>query len=58
MNNSNKLQGKQITKYLGRLEEVQVETGDNQGMLSKDLAFSKRERENDEEIETSNCTGA
>lgn len=54
MNNSNKLQGKQITKYLGRLEKVQVETGDNQGMLSKDLAFSKRERENDVEIETSN----
>lgn len=54
MNNSNKLKGKQITKYLGRLEKVQVETGDNQGMLSKDLAFSKRERENDVEIETSN----
>lgn len=54
MNNSNKLQRKQITKYLGRLEEVQEETGDNQGMLSEDLAFSKRERENDVEIEASN----
>ncbi|MEF9960435.1 MAG: hypothetical protein RR448_03710 [Niameybacter sp.] len=31
-----------------------METGDNQGMLSKNLAFSKRERENDAEIETSN----
>lgn len=57
MNNSNKLQGKQITKYLGHLEEVQVETGDNQGTLSKDLAFSKRERENDVVIETSDLLG-
>ena len=54
MDNSNKLQRKQITKYLGHLEEVQVETEDNQGMLSNYSASPKRERENDVEIETSN----
>lgn len=53
MNNSNQLQRKQITKYLGHLEEVQLETGDNQGMLSNYSALTKRERENDVEIETS-----
>ena len=54
MNNSNQLQRKQITKELGRLEEVRLETGSNQGMQSNDMAFEKRERENDVEIETSN----
>ena len=53
MNNSNQLQRKQITKYLGRLEEVQVETGDNQGMHSNYSVLTKRERQNDVEIETS-----
>lgn len=54
MDNSNELQRKQTTKYLGHLEEVQVETGDNQGMLSNYSVLTKRERENDVEIETSN----
>ena len=54
MNNSNQLQRKQITKELGRLEKVRLETGSNQGMQSNDMAFEKRERENDVEIETSN----
>ena len=54
MNNSNHLQRKQITKTLGRLEAIKLETGRNQGMQSNDMAFEKRERENDVEIETSN----
>ena len=53
MNNSNHLQRKQITKTLGRLEAIKLETGRNQGMQSNDMAFEKRERENDVEIETS-----
>lgn len=54
MKNSNQLKRKQITKHLGRLEEVQLETESSQGMLSNDSALTKRERENDVEIETSN----
>lgn len=54
MNNSNHLQRKQITKILGRLEAIKLETGRNQGMQSNDMAFKKRERENSVEIETSN----
>ena len=54
MNNSNHLQRKQITKTLGRLEAIKLETGRNQGKQSNDMAFEKRERENDVEIETSN----
>lgn len=53
MNNSNQIQRKQITKNLGHLEEVKLETGRNQGMLSDDSALAKRERENDVDIETS-----
>jgi len=47
-------QRKQTTKYLGRLEEVEVELLGNQGALSDILGNSKRERENDELTETSN----
>lgn len=54
MNNSNQLHGRQITKELGHLEEIQLETGNNQGMQSNDSVLPKRERENDVEIETSN----
>ena len=54
MNNSNQLQRKQITKTLGHLEGIKLETRRNQGMQSNDMAFEKRERENDVEIETSN----
>lgn len=54
MNNSNHLQRKQITKELGHLEAIKLETGRNQGMQRNDMAFEKRERENDVEIETSN----
>ena len=54
MNNSNQLQRKQITKELGHLEEIKMETGRNQGMQSNDSALQKRERENDVETETSN----
>lgn len=54
MNNSDHLQRKQITKTLGHLEGIKLETGRNQGMQSNDMAFEKRERENDVEIETSN----
>lgn len=54
MNNSNSLQRKQITKELGHLEAIKLETGRNQGMQSNDSALQKRERENDVEIETSN----
>lgn len=54
MKNSNHLQRKQITKILGHLEVIKLETGRNQGMQSNDMAFEKRERENDVEIETSN----
>ena len=57
MNNSNQLQRKQITKYLGHLEEVQLEIGDNQGMHSNYWALTKRERQNDVEIETSDLLG-
>jgi len=46
-------QRKQTTKYLGRLEEVEVELLGNQGALSDVLGNSKRERENDELTETS-----
>ena len=53
MNNSDHLQGKQITKILGHLEVIKLETGRNQGMQSNDMALEKRERENDVEIETS-----
>ena len=54
MNNGDQLQRKQITKELGHLEEIKLETGRNQGMQSNDSALKKRERENDVEIETSN----
>lgn len=54
MNNSNKLQRKQTTKYLGHLEEVVVETGDNQEAHSNYSVLTNRERENGVEIETSN----
>lgn len=53
MNNSNQLQRKQITKHIGRLEEIRLETGNNQGMQSNDSALEKREREGDVKIETS-----
>ena len=53
MNNLEQLQRKQTTKYLGRLEEVGVELLGNQGALSDVLGDSKRERENDEETDTS-----
>ena len=46
-------QRKQTTKYLGRLEEVEVELRGNQGALSDVLGTSKRERENDELTDTS-----
>jgi len=46
-------QRKQTTKYLGRLEEVEVELLGNQGALSGVLGISKRERGNDELTETS-----
>lgn len=54
MDDSNQLRRKQTTKYLGHFEEVQVETGDHQGALSNDSVLTKRERENNVEIETSN----
>lgn len=54
MNNSNHLQRRQITKILGHLEVIKLETGRNQGMQSNDMVFKKRERENNVEIETSN----
>jgi len=44
---------KQTTKYLGRLEEVEVELLGNQGALSDVHGNSKRERENNELTETS-----
>jgi len=46
-------QRKQTTKYLGRLEEVEVELLGNLGALSDVLGNSKRERGNDELTETS-----
>lgn len=46
-------QRKQTTKYLGHLEEVEVELLGNQGALSGVLGNSKRERENDELTDTS-----
>lgn len=45
-------QRKQTTKYLGRLEEVEVELLDNQGALSDGRGISERERENDELTDT------
>jgi len=54
LNNSNHLQRRQITKILGHLEVIKLETGRNQGMQSNDMVFKKRERENNVEIETSN----
>ena len=53
MNNLEQLQRKQTTKYLGRLEEVEVEIRGSQGALSDVLGNSKRERENDVLIDTS-----
>jgi len=44
---------KQTTKYLGHLEEVEVELLDNQGALIDVHGNSKRERENDELTDTS-----
>lgn len=54
MIDSNKLQRRQTTKYLGRLEDVEVELQDNQGASSDLMGKAKRERENGELIETSN----
>lgn len=48
MNNLEQLQRKQTTKYLGRLEEVEVELRGNEGALSDVHGNSKRERENGE----------
>jgi group II intron reverse transcriptase/maturase len=52
--NSNKLQRRQTTKYIGRLEEVEVELRDNQGASSNLMGKTKRERENGELVDTSN----
>ncbi|QUH26528.1 hypothetical protein HZR23_12905 [Serpentinicella alkaliphila] len=46
-------QRKQTTKYIGRLEQVEVELRGNQGALSDVLGNSKRERENDGLVDTS-----
>ena len=54
MIDSNKLQRRQTTKYLGRLEDVEVELQDNQGASSNLMGKTKRERENGELIDTSN----
>ncbi|NFT38910.1 group II intron reverse transcriptase/maturase [Clostridium sporogenes] len=54
MNNSNKLQRKQITQYRGRLVEVEVEIRGKQGAQSNNLALAKRERENNVLEDTNN----
>lgn len=46
LNSKNQIK-KQTTQYRGRLVEVEVELQDKQGALGEDLAFTKREREND-----------
>ncbi|MBS3995649.1 MAG: group II intron reverse transcriptase/maturase [Alkaliphilus sp.] len=53
MKNLEQTHRKQTTKYLGRLEEVEVELLGNQGALSDVHGNSKRERENNELTETS-----
>jgi len=53
LNNLGQLQRKQTIKYLGHLEEVEVELLGSQGALSNVLGDSKRERENDELTDTS-----
>lgn len=45
---------KQTTQYRGHLVEVEVELQDKQGALNENLAFTKRERENNESDDTSN----
>lgn len=52
--NSENQNKKQTTQYRGRLVEVEVELQDKQGALNENLAFTKRERENDELDDTSN----
>lgn len=54
MKNTNSLQRKQTTLNRGRLVEVEVELQDKREVLSKEMSFEKRERENDEIVDTSN----
>ena len=52
--NSKNQNKKQTTQYRGRLVEVEVELQGKQGALNENLAFTKRERENEELDDTSN----
>lgn len=52
--NSKNRNKKQTTQYGGHLAEVEVELQGKQGALNEDLAFTKRERENNELDDTSN----